>query len=223
MIVAIAKTLSNNFNENIGSFRPISVHKQKNLSECNGSRMKTIAPRQDQGIPGVYALLLLDVISRWGYNDESLFKSFGLSTEQLADPDFRIPTPVANELVKHALKLSGEPTLGYHLGTQMRISIHGFIGYAIMTAKDITDALVLANRFIQLRMPFLRLFFSTFGAKATVQLQTDIQLEPLRTEISIALIFGMISMAKGITGIDYAAGEVDLDFKKQDSVGRFVA
>ena len=45
--------------------------------------MKTIAPRQDQGIPGVYALLLLDVISRWGYNDESLFKSFGLSTEQL--------------------------------------------------------------------------------------------------------------------------------------------
>ena len=71
--------------------------------------MKTIAPRQDQGIPGVYALLLLDVISRWGYNDESLFKSFGLSTEQLADPDFRIPTPVANELVKHALKLSGEP------------------------------------------------------------------------------------------------------------------
>ncbi|MEG2434403.1 MAG: hypothetical protein RSB25_22445, partial [Acinetobacter sp.] len=31
--------------------------------------MKTIAPRQDQGIPGVYGLLLLDVISRWGYNN----------------------------------------------------------------------------------------------------------------------------------------------------------
>ena len=62
--------------------------------------MKTIAPRQDQGIPGVYGLLLLDVISRWGYNNESLFQPFGLTSEQLADPDFRIPTPVANELVK---------------------------------------------------------------------------------------------------------------------------
>ena len=185
--------------------------------------MKIIVPRQDQGIPGVYGLLLLDVISRWGYNDESLFKPFGLTSEQLADPEFRIPTAIANDMVKHALKLTGEPTLGYHLGTQMRISIHGFIGYAIMTANNITEALVLANRFIQLRLPFLQLFFSTFGVKATVQLQTDIQMEPLRTEISIALMIGLISMAKAITGISDATGEVDFDFKKPEGFERFMA
>ncbi len=184
--------------------------------------MKMIAPRQDQGIPGVYGLLLLDVISRWGYNDESLFKPFGLTSEQLADPEFRIPTAIANDMVKHALKLTGEPTLGYHLGTQMRISIHGFIGYAIMTANNITEALVLANRFIQLRLPFLQLFFSTFGVKATVQLQTDIQMEPLRTEISIALMIGLISMAKAITGISDATGEIDFDFKKPEGFERFM-
>jgi hypothetical protein len=105
----------------------------------------------------------------------------------------------------------------------MRISIHGFIGYAIMTAKDITDALVLANRFIQLRMPFLQLFFSTFGTKATVQLQTDVTIEPLRTEISIALIFGMISMGKAITGVDYSAGEIDFDFPQPEGFERFIA
>ncbi|WP_286860517.1 MULTISPECIES: AraC family transcriptional regulator [Acinetobacter] len=184
--------------------------------------MKMIVPRQDQGIPGVYGLLLLDVISRWGYNDESLFQPFGLTSEQLADPEFRIPTAIANDMVKHALKLTGEPTLGYHLGTQMRISIHGFIGYAIMTANNITEALVLANRFIQLRLPFLQLFFSTFGIKATVQLQTDIQMEPLRTEISIALMIGLISMAKAITGISDATGEIDFDFKKPEGFERFM-
>ncbi len=184
--------------------------------------MKMIVPRQDQGIPGVYGLLLFDVISRWGYNDESLFQPFGLTSEQLADPEFRIPTAIANDMVKHALKLTGEPTLGYHLGTQMRISIHGFIGYAIMTANNITEALVLANRFIQLRLPFLQLFFSTFGIKATVQLQTDIQMEPLRTEISIALMIGLISMAKAITGISDATGEIDFDFKKPEGFERFM-
>ncbi|WP_204348133.1 AraC family transcriptional regulator ligand-binding domain-containing protein, partial [Stenotrophomonas maltophilia] len=50
------------------------------------------------------------------------------------------------ELVKHAFNLTGESTLGYHIGTQMRISIHGFIGYAIMTAKEITEANALAAR-----------------------------------------------------------------------------
>lgn len=185
--------------------------------------MKTPSLRQDQGIPGVYGLLLLDVVSRWGYNDQTLFEPFGLNSEQLADPNYRIPTPIANQLVQLALRLTGEPTLGFHLGTQMRISIHGFIGYAIMTAHDITDALILANRFIQLRMPFLQLFFSTFGSKATIQLQTDVTLEPLRTEISIALIFGIISMGKAITGTNYASGDIDFDFPKPEGFERFMA
>lgn len=149
--------------------------------------MKNISSRQDQGIPGVYGLLLLDVVSRWGYSDQALFSPFNLTSEQLADTNYRIPSATANELVKYALHLTNESTLGFHIGTQMRISIHGFIGYAIMTAHDITDAIALASRFIQLRLPFLQLHFSTFGPKATLQLQCDIEVEPLRTEIILGL------------------------------------
>lgn len=183
--------------------------------------MKITSARQDQGIPGVYGLLLLDVVSRWGYNDETLFAPFNLTSEQLADPDYRISTPVANELVKHALNLTGETTLGYHIGTQMRISIHGFIGYAIMTAKDITEAIALAARFIQLRLPFLQLYFSTFGPKATLQLQCDIEFEPLRTEIVLGLTIGIMSMAKAITGIEDLAGDVDLDFPEPEGFEKY--
>ena len=56
----------------------------------------------------------------------------------------------------------------------MRISIHGFIGYAIMTAHDITDAIALANRFIQLRFTFF-LYFS-FGSQSNLfNLSNDIE------------------------------------------------
>lgn len=126
--------------------------------------MKITSARQDQGIPGVYGLLLLDVVSRWGYNDETLFAPFHLTSEQLADPEYRISTPVANELVKHALNLTGESTLGYHIGTQMRISIHGFIGYAIMTAKDITEAIACCP-FYPITLTFLQLYFLLSGQK----------------------------------------------------------
>ncbi len=47
---------------------------------------------------------------------KALFAPFHLNSEQLADPNFRIPTPIANELVKHALRLTGEPTLGFPFG-----------------------------------------------------------------------------------------------------------
>ena len=184
--------------------------------------MERVSSRQDSGIPGVYGLLLLDVVSRWGYSAETLFAPFNFSSEQLAQPDYRIPAPVANELIKYALKITGEHSLGYHLGTQMRISIHGFIGYAIMTANNIAEALVLAARFIQLRMPFLQLYFSTFGERATLQLQCDIELEPLRTEIILALTIGIITMSKAITGITDLEGEIDFDFAKPQGFERYL-
>ncbi len=175
----------------------------------------------DQGIPGVYGLLLLDVVSRWGYNDVSLFEPFGLTSEQLAHPEMRIPIDIANELVKRALQLTGEPTLSYHLGTQMRISIHGFIGYAIMTATNTTEALVLASRFIQLRMPFLQLYFSTFGDKATIELKCNIDLQPLRDEIIMALTIGIHTMAKALTGVDIPS-EMDCDFPMPPGFERYL-
>lgn len=165
----------------------------------------------DQGIPGVYGLLLLDVVSRWGYNDVSLFEPFGLNSEHLAHPDTRIPVDVANNLVKRALELTGETTLAYHLGTQMRISIHGFIGYAIMTATNATEALMIASRFIQLRMPFLQLYFSTFSDKATIELKCSIDLHPLRNEIILALVVGILTMGKALTGKDVSS-DIDIDF-----------
>ena len=165
----------------------------------------------DQGIPGVYGLLLLDVVSRWGYNDVSLFEPFGLNSEQLAHPDTRIPIDIANGLVQRALELTGEHTLAYHLGTQMRISIHGFIGYAIMTATNTTEALVIASRFIQLRMPFLQLYFSTFSDKATIEVKCNIDLQPLRNEIILALTIGILTMGNALTGKDLNS-DIDLDF-----------
>ena len=184
--------------------------------------MKTLTNRPDQGIPGVYALLVLDVVSRWGYNAETLFGPFNLTSEELSDPNFRISTTLANDLVQHALRLTGEPTLGFHIGTQMRISIHGFIGYAIMTANNISEALVLAHRFIQLRMPFLQLYFSTFGEKVTIQIQSEIDIEPLRTEILISLVIGFITMASAIAAIDNPTGDLDFDFPKPHGFERFL-
>ena len=175
---------------------------------------------QDQGIPGVYGLLLLDVVSRWGYNDTVFFEPFGLTSEELAHPDTRMPVDVANELIKRAHALTGEPSLGFHLGTQMRISIHGFIGYAIMTAENATEALVLASRFIQLRMPFLQLYFSTFTDKANIELKCNIELQPLRNEIIMALTIGILTMGQALTGQELR-GDIDFDFEQPEGFERY--
>lgn len=79
---------------------------------------------------------------------------------------------------------------------------------------------MLAARFIQLRLPFT-IIFSTFGPKATLQLQCDIELEPLRTEIVLGLTIGIMTMAKAITGIEDLAGDVDLDFPEPEGFDKY--
>lgn len=166
---------------------------------------------KDQGIPGVYGLLLLDVVSRWGYHEQNLFAPFGLSTAELASPDMRMSVETANELIKMSLLLTGESSLAFHLGAQMRISIHGTIGYAIMTSHTMGDAIRLASRFISMRLPFMQLYVSELGQNVCLQFQTDIQLQPLRNEIVLAMLIGMHFMIKSLTGIEVGA-TVDVDF-----------
>lgn len=177
--------------------------------------------RPDNGIPGVYGLLLLEVVSRFGISEQTLFSPFGLTSEQLANPNFRYSPEQASALLKHALELTGEPSLGYHMGTQMRISIHGFIGYAIMTASSIAEALMLASRFIQVRIPFLRLHVSTMQPKGRLQLFCDdLTLEPLRRELLIALTVGILTMGKALTGKDIWA-EIECDFPEPAAFAKY--
>ncbi|XID75813.1 AraC family transcriptional regulator ligand-binding domain-containing protein [Alkanindiges sp. WGS2144] len=177
--------------------------------------------RPDNGIPGVYGLLLLEVVSRFGVSEQTLFSPFDLNSEKLADPNFRISLPLANDLLKHAMELTGEDSLGYHLGTQMRISIHGFIGYAIMSASNVTEALMLASRFIHIRVPFLTLHVSTMQPKARIQLICDeLNMEPLRQEVLIALTVGILTMGKALTGQELFA-EIECDFPEPKNFEKY--
>lgn len=174
----------------------------------------------NQVIPGVYALLLLDVVSRWGYQEHNLFSPFGLSMAQLAEPDRRLSVDTANELIRLAHVLTGESTLAYHLGTQMRISIHGMMGYAIMTTGTVGNALALAERFVRMRLPFVQLEHGILGDIATVQIQCDLPLQPLRNEIMLALVIGIQHMAKALTGTDIPMS-INLDFARPPGFERY--
>jgi AraC-like DNA-binding protein len=176
--------------------------------------------RHDPGVPGAYVILLLDVVSRWGISDHTMLGPFSLNREQLADPNNRVPAHIVNELLKRAHLLTGESTLAYHLGTQMRISTHGFIGFAIMTAPDVGTALMLASRFIRTRMPYCRLDAAADGGMGDIQFTVDLPLEPLRSEIILSLYVGILFMGQALIDQPIHA-RLELDFAQPKGFERF--
>ena len=176
--------------------------------------------RHDPGMPGAYVILLLDVLSRWGIHEQTLLQPFNLHREQLADPNCRLPAAQFNELLQRAHLLTGEPSLAYHLGTQMRISTHGFIGFAIMTSSNATEAIVLASRFIGIRMPYCQLITSYHPPTAIIKLVCDLPLEPLRSEVLLSLLIGIVQIGAALVQ-QHIKAKISLDFAEPANFHKF--
>ena len=108
-------------------------------------------PTEAPSIAAAHALHLAELVARWGVSAEQLFEGTGVDAAALSDPRARVGVPVLETLATRAVALTGEPGLGFTLGVRMRISSHGYLGFAAMASPTLGDALDLAVRFAPTR------------------------------------------------------------------------
>lgn len=94
----------------------------------------------------------------------------GVTERDLVNPDLRIG--LEQELVFHRnlLRLTHDPLIGLHVGTQYRLPNYGIWGYAVMSAADLRGALELAFRFICLTYTCHDVALCIDADRATVRL-----------------------------------------------------
>ncbi len=118
----------------------------------------------------------------------------------LAIPTTRVPLAVCGELVARAHRLTGEPALAMYLGMQMRLSSHGFLGFAAMTSGTLGEAIALAVRFASTRTDIIGIAHDVVGDTATLAIEARATLGPFREFVVIALVVGLWQMAEALTG-----------------------
>ena len=74
---------------------------------------------------------------------------------------------VAEAIATRAMQLAKEPALAFHVGMQMRLSSHGYLGFAAMTANTAREALDLAVRFAGTRTSAIGLALYVEGDTAS--------------------------------------------------------
>lgn len=163
-------------------------------------------------LPSAYVLLLLDVTKRFGVSEEAILSPFGLTRAALLDTHEHLPLAVVNDVLIHALALTDEPALPFHIGMQMKISTHGFIGFAAMTADNVRQALELVERFSELRLLGANIRLIEDGDNAKLLVDTDLTLQPLRDAVLAALMVGFGQMAQVVTGETlYGVAYIEID------------
>jgi AraC-like DNA-binding protein len=152
-------------------------------------------------LPGAYVKDFIEVCARWKVAPDALLAGLPLDAAALADPNTRVPLRVCEAILGRALELTREPALAVYVGTAMRASTHGFLGFAAMTAGNAREALDLAVRFASIRTSVIGLALYVEGETASLVIEERTPLTPLVREfIVIALAIGIWQLGQALTG-----------------------
>jgi AraC-like DNA-binding protein len=151
-------------------------------------------------LPAAYALEVVELAGRLGVPEESMLRGVGLTEKTLRDPAARVSLDQCAELVTRAHALTGEPSLALYMGMQMRLSSHGFLGFAAMTAGTIREAIELAVRFASTRTTAIALSFHVEGDTASLVIEERASLGTLREFAVLALIVEVWQAGNALTG-----------------------
>ncbi|MDQ8036111.1 MAG: AraC family transcriptional regulator [Pedobacter sp.] len=163
-------------------------------------------------IPINYARQLVELCSRWHVAPQELMEGTALARLDPHSTDARLTPLEFNILVDRALRLTGEPALGYHFGLQTKLSAHGFLGYAVMTSATLGDAIALTEKFFSTRSGALELKFFVQDDVAVVQIDSTVDIKLPFAFPFESLLVGLCHAGAYITGKNSMDAEIWIDF-----------
>jgi len=151
-------------------------------------------------LPGAYLRDLVELAHEKKIAPAQLLAGLPVTVDQLADPTTRVPLRVCEAAIARAIELTREPALALHLGLRMRVSTHGFLGFAAMTAGTVREALELAVRFAAIRTSVIGLALVVEGDTAQLVIEERQGLGALREFVVLALLVGIWQLGTELTG-----------------------
>jgi AraC-like DNA-binding protein len=166
-----------------------------------------------------YVAHLVDVTTRFGVRPDQLLKGTGIRASTLEKSDALIAQASFQALVRRALELSREPGLGFHYGMSLKLSAHGQPGLLAMTSGTLRDALMVAVRFVPLRVVALTLSPRIEGEELVLDIVHDV---PPETEVfaSESFMVSFAQMGRSLVGRTLE-GRVEFPFTEPAHYKRF--
>ncbi|MBL1273470.1 MAG: AraC-like DNA-binding protein [Marinobacter maritimus] len=130
-------------------------------------------------VPGVYMRVLAQTVRQLGHNDRLLYEGLNFGPEELKANDSRVFATDAMVMAERAVKLAGKDGLSFTLARELRVTIHGTLGFAALTSPTFAGALDSVRRYLQLRAPFLSMSQSETGDHVLVKLCTEFDMPGL--------------------------------------------
>ncbi len=156
-------------------------------------------PQADLLVPGRYYRRLLEQLSISAAARLQLLHSVGLAEHAVTGELLTLGQ--AGALVDAALRHSADPHLGFRLGASFRPSDHELLGYALLSASHLQQALTLAARYWRLLTPVYAMRCEVAAGKLVLSWKPLSMLPPalqrLHGEAIIAGVYNELQLLLG--------------------------
>ena len=150
-------------------------------------------------VPVGYAQLILDVAATHGVAGASLLAAADVPRGLLDDPNGRLTAFQAGSLLVHATELTAEPAIGYEIGLHSSLTSHGLMGYGLISASTVREAIELGERFLPLRLPMVSMTLSVDGATGVIEVAETAPVGSIRQVLIDLFLVGISRMAPTLT------------------------
>jgi AraC-like DNA-binding protein len=109
--------------------------------------------------PTSWVLHLGALLDEKGFSSESIFQRCGIDPELSPEGEGHVSVVQFASLVTEALHVTGDSGLGLEYGRRGRISDFGILGYALLSARDLRQAIELVSRYYEIFDPVISFEF----------------------------------------------------------------
>ena len=173
-------------------------------------------------IPTSYSLL---VAAELGLNERSLEKlilNCGLDVDDLLSDRSLLTADQQIQIIRNALILSNDDTIGLRLGNRLTPPTHGPLGFLANSCPNLREAIAAFETFLPARMSFINISSQSVGHWYECQLNVELDADETVIRFALeALSLSLLSLIEYILGRPLIGGEISFNYSTPHYIERY--
>ena len=139
-------------------------------------------------IPAPYLRQMLELGRGWGLSEAQMLAGTRIQPELLAKPGARIAVDASALLALNVMRLCAKPGFGLDLGLHLKLTAHGQLGYAVLSAGTLREAAEIAYKYARARWSAVRLEQVVEGDTVAIHIVESQPLGPFRAMVQETML-----------------------------------
>jgi len=151
-------------------------------------------------VPVSYAARFVAMLNSRGFTAAQVLAGTGHTLGQLDDPGARMSLAAAAQMMWNGVELTRDESLGLELGLSLKASSHGWLGLALITCNSLRDAILLGERYMEVRASPWRIRLVVEGDTAIMRFVEIASIGAMRTVVLEVVLGAVIRLGEFMLG-----------------------